>query len=423
MKYQVPRGTFDILPGEMKRRQHLEKVAVALFESYGYQPVETPLFEQTELFQRGIGEATDIVQKEMYTFTDRRGRSLTLRPEGTAPVVRAYLEHNLAQISQPAKLYYYGPMFRYERPQAGRTREFWQIGVEAVGSADAAIDAEVILLLLRYFFELGLKDLKLLVNSMGCNKCRPAYSRALQSHLTPHQPELCEDCERRLDMNPLRIFDCKVKSCQEILRAAPSIKDSLCPDCRAHFEETLNLLTAVGVSYNIEQGLVRGFDYYTKTIFEVQSPHLGAQNAIGGGGRYDNLVEEYGGASTPALGFAIGVERLLMALEKERIKIPVDMRPAVFLALVDSGLKEEAFKLLHGFRKQGVAAETDYLGRSLKAQMKQADRLGAAYVVILGPDEMDQGKCKIKSMSTGEEELVSLKDVASRFTGSKGAVK
>lgn len=413
VKYQAPRGTFDILPGEMKKRQYLERVTIGLFESYGYRPVETPMFEQTELFQRGIGEATDIVQKEMYTFKDRRGRDLTLRPEGTAPVVRAYLEHNLNQAYQPAKFYYSGPMFRYERPQAGRTRQFWQIGVEAVGSADPAIDAEVILVLLHYFSKLGLKDLKLLVNSMGCQKCRPAFGQSLKQFLAPRKSRLCEDCQRRLAINPLRIFDCKVKSCREVLQEAPALRDTLCSDCLAHFEGTLGLLDAVGLSYQVEPSLVRGFDYYTRTIFEVQSPHLGAQNAIGGGGRYDDLVEEYGGSPTPALGFAIGVERLLMALEKEGINIPCDMKPAVFLALVDQEFKIEAFKLLYQLRQAGIPAETDYMRRGLKGQMKQADRLEASHVVILGPDELKEGKCKIKTMKTGAEELVAFDGVVS----------
>lgn len=420
MRYQVPRGTFDILPEEMKKRQYLGKVAIELFESYGYQPVETPMFEQTELFQRSIGEATEIVQKEMYTFKDKRGRSLTLRPEGTAPVVRAYLEHNLAQSFQPAKLYYSGPMFRYERPQAGRTRQFWQIGLEAIGSANAAIDAEIILILIHYFTKLGLQDLKLLINSMGCQRCRPAYSQRLKRFLVTRQGRLCRDCQRRLEMNPLRVFDCKIKSCREALQSAPAIKDLLCLECQTHFEETLVLLSEVGLSYQIEPSLVRGFDYYTRTIFEVQSPHLGAQNAIGGGGRYDDLVEEYGGNPTPALGFAIGVERLLMALEKEKVKIPITTKPAVFLALVDHRLKAEGFQLLYQLRKSGIYTETDYAGKNLKAQLKQANRLGAAYVVIIGPDEFTEGKCKIKTMKTGDEQLVALGDVVSWFASLKG---
>ncbi|RJQ54439.1 MAG: histidine--tRNA ligase [Actinobacteria bacterium] len=408
----APKGTSDMLPGLARKWQHLLGVAARLFESYGYEPIDTPAFEATELFVRGIGEATDIVHKEMYTFTDKGGRSLTLRPEETAPVVRAYLQHNMGAAGQLVKLYYAGPMFRFERPQAGRSRQFWQIGIEALGSEEPSVDAESILLLMRYLQRLGLQQLTLLVNSMGCIECRPAYRETLAAYLREHAAELCKDCVRRLEMNPLRVFDCKNPECVAVMKNAPKISEYLCQGCEDHFGEVKTLLGEVGLDYEERATLVRGFDYYTKTTFEVQSPLLGAQNALGGGGRYDGLAEMIGGARTPGIGFALGAERTMLAMEGEQVAVPSKMQVHVYVANVDAGTKQTAFGLLSNLREQGISAETDYMGRSLKGQMKQAGKRGVLFTVILGPEELARGECKVRNMESGEETPVALDSLA-----------
>lgn len=414
MEVRAPRGTFDILPEKVRKRQFVEEIGSRLFEEYGYRRIITPIFEHTELFTRAIGEATEIVQKEMYTFQDKAKRSLTLRPEATAPVVRAYIEHNLKQQAQPVKLYYIGPMFRYERPQAGRYREFWQLGIEAIGSPDPAIDAEVILLLEQYLRRLNLQNLELIINSMGCPKCRPSFSIELKKYLLNNLNRFCSDCQKRAQINPLRVFDCKNQNCKAQLELAPKISDYWCNDCQKHFEEVQSYLRSVEKEFIIETSLVRGFDYYTRTTFEIRSPLLGAQNALGGGGRYDQLIEEYGGTPTPAIGFAIGTERVLLALEKEEISLPTRIPLELFIATVDESVRREAFKLLFDFRRAGVGADMDYGGRTLKGQLKLAHKLDVVYTVIIGPEELAAKKCQLRNMKNGEQQEVKIGEVVSK---------
>ena len=403
MKYKAPRGTRDFLPEATSGFQHLQRVAQDLFERYGYKLIITPTFEQTELFIRGIGEATDIVQKEMYTFKDRRGRSLTLRPEGTAPVVRAYLEHNLGKFDQLVKLYYSCAMYRYERPQAGRYREFWQIGVEALGSLDPTLDAEIIYLSHDYLKRVGVGRLDILLNSMGCRKCRPAFTAHLKNYLALETEKFCSDCQRRLKINPLRVFDCQNESCQIILEKAPVVTDYLCGDCEQHFKAVRKHLKTINLKFMFSPKLVRGFDYYTKTTFEIQSPHLGAQNALGGGGRYDYLVEEYGGPPTPAIGFALGVERIIMALKNEGSVPAGNLRPLLFLILLGDEAKGVGIKLLFSLRDAGIAVETTYDQKSLKAQLRTADKLKASYAGIIGSQELKENFLTLKDMRSGEQ--------------------
>lgn len=403
---RAPRGTFDILPEAARKRQFVEEIATRLFEEYGYRRIITPVFEHTELFTRAIGEATEIVEKEMYTFEDKAGRSLTLRPEATAPVVRAFIEHKLHSQGLLVKLYYIGPMFRYERPQAGRFREFWQLGVEAMGSIDPAVDAEVVLLLVHYLQRLGLTRLELIINSMGCPECRSTFSEELQRYLLANLSKFCQDCQKRAHINPLRVFDCKKETCRAELQRAPRISDYWCESCRKHFDRVQEYLRIAGGEYLIDTSLVRGFDYYTRTTFEVRSPLLGAQNALGGGGRYDRLVEDYGGSPTPAIGFAVGTERVLLTLEKEGISLPTKLPLQVFVAAVDENVRREAFKLLFDFRRAGISADMDYAGRSLKGQLKLANKLGVSHTVVLGPDEAVRGSCQLRDMKSAEQREV-----------------
>lgn len=402
-RFSAPKGTADMLAGRARLWQFLLEVATELFETYGYSPLVTPTFEATELFARGIGGATDIVKKEMYTFDDKGGRSMTLRPEGTASVVRACIEHNLIGQGRVAKYYYWGPMFRYERPQSGRMREFYQIGLEALGSDDPALDAEVITLLARYYEELGLVDLEVLINSMGCPDDRPAYIEALRAYLVENKAELCEDCVGRIDTNPLRVFDCKVEACQAAVEAAPKLIDHLCGDCRAHFERVRAYLRTNGIEAAIDPRLVRGLDYYVRTTFEVRSPLLGAQNAISGGGRYDGLVAELGGAPTPGVGFALGVERVILALEAQKGELELEHDHPVLVVTVDDSARATAVKLVGMLRDSFIVADLDYGGRTLKGQMKNAARLSSPYVVIIGPDELAEGRYTVRDMSDGTE--------------------
>lgn len=406
----APRGTKDLLPGEVEKWQYIEQVARDLAKSYGYQEIRTPIFEHTELFLRGIGDATDIVQKEMYTFTDRGGRSITLRPEGTAAVVRSYLEHHLDGRPQPVKLYYLGPMFRYDRPQAGRFRQFHQVGIEAFGSNDPSLDAEIVSFTWDYFHKLGLSDIQVEVNSVGCPKCRPAYGRVLQQFVGDYAGSLCEFCRDRLQRNPLRLLDCKNPECQEILADAPRLKDYLCQECRQHFEKVQDYLRVAGIPVTVNERLVRGLDYYTNTAFEVTCPGLGAQSSIAGGGRYNNLVETVGGTSIPGIGVAIGLERVLLALEKEGVSLPIEAPQIIFVATAGDG-DVEAFRLVTELRRRGFSAEKDFLGRSLKAQMKSAGRMGARYVLILGEEELREGKVTVRDMISGDQTAVRREEI------------
>lgn len=401
-----PRGTEDIIAPESAEWQCLENLARELGRRYGYEEIRTPIFEHTELFARSVGETSDIVSKEMYTFTDRGGRSLTLRPEGTAAVVRAFLENRLYTRPLPVKLFYIGPMFRYGRPQAGRLRQFHQFGVELLGARDPAADAEVISLAMEFYNCLGLEGLELHLNSVGCPQCRPAYRKALLAYLGPRRERLCTDCLARHERNPLRVFDCKEEGCREVLRAAPLITEYLCPGCAAHFAAVKEVLQSLEIRYQEDPYLVRGLDYYTNTAFEIMVAGIGAQSSIGGGGRYDGLVEECGGPPTPAVGFATGLERVLLSLRAQEKQLPLPKERRVFVATASEAGRAVAVSLLGRLRRAGFTADKDYLGRSLKAQMKQADRWGAVVTVILGEDELAQGTATLRHMPTGQQERV-----------------
>lgn len=410
-----PRGTKDILPAVSAHWQYLEQTVRDICNLYGFKEIRTPVFEHTELFLRGIGETTDIVSKEMYTFVDRGERSLTLRPENTAAVVRAYLEHKLYAESLLTKLFYIGPMFRYDRPQAGRYRQFHQFGVEALGAKGPAIDAEVIILAVQLLESLGLNDLQLYINSVGCPQCRPVYRAQLQEYLRDKTENLCSDCQTRFDRNPMRILDCKKPNCTEESQGAPHIVDCLCDDCSTHFEQLKALLTVTGTPFTLNPRLVRGLDYYTKTAFEIQYAPLGSQSAVCGGGRYDGLVAECGGQSTPSIGFAIGMERILLCLEKQGLLPDATNKIDVFIAPIGEETQGIAFKLLSDLRIKGITADMDFMNRNIKAQMKQANKYPARFVAIIGDDEAVQGKVMLKNMQSGIQELVNINEVQNRI--------
>lgn len=405
-----PRGTKDILPDTVAQWTHVEKVIRELCARYGYHEIRTPIFEHTELFLRGIGETTDVVEKEMYTFTDRGERSLTLRPENTASVVRSYLQNKLYAADALVKLFYIGSMFRYDRPQAGRYREFHQFGVEALGEASPAVDAEIIVLAVEFLRALGLQELKLHLNSVGCPKCRPVYRERLQEFFRPHLEELCTDCRSRFERNPLRLLDCKNEHCHALAEGAPRITDCLCDECRTHFAEVQSYLTAAGIPFELDANLVRGLDYYTKTAFEVKYTPLGAQSAVAGGGRYDGLVEEVGGPPTPGIGFAVGLERVLLALEKQGLLPENQEAVDVFVVALGEEARIPAFKLLYELRAAKLSAAMDFAGRSMKAQMKQANKKNARFVAILGEDEVKEASALLKDMKTSEQKKLALKD-------------
>ncbi|HHW08120.1 MAG TPA: histidine--tRNA ligase [Clostridia bacterium] len=408
-----PRGTNDILPGDSDKWRRVEGIIHQICAEYGYKEIRTPIFEHTELFLRGVGETTDIVEKEMYTFYDRSDRSLTLRPEGTAPTVRAFLEHNMHTQTLPVKLYYIGPMFRYGRPQAGRFRQFHQFGVEAFGTNDPAIDAEVICLAMEFYARLGLKNLTLQLNSVGCPKCRAEHRSLLHRFLEPRKQELCSTCQGRFERNPLRIFDCKSDICQEIIGTGPTILASLCDDCKDHFARVQKYLQLAGVSYVIAPHLVRGLDYYTNTAFEIIVEGIGAQSAIGGGGRYNGLVQEVGGPSLPGIGFGLGLERILLALQEQGVNLEGDVFPEVFVAVSGPSMKEEAFKLVNQLRQHGFKTDMDYLDRSMKAQLKYAGKHRYRYVVILGEEEFAREQAAVKDMSGGEQQNIRIPELVS----------
>lgn len=411
MKIQIPRGTQDILPGQSELWQYVERKAQDICRRYHYEEIRTPMFEQTELFLRSVGETTDIVQKEMYTFLDRGERSMTLRPEGTASVTRSYVENKLfGHANQPIKLFYIGPMFRYERPQSGRMRQFVQFGVEALGSADPAIDAEVIALAVDYYRELGLNNIKLVLNSLGDKESRTAHKNALIEHFEPRIGELCEDCQSRLQLNPLRILDCKKDRDHELMGSAPSILDFLNEESAAYFEKVKGYLTAMGIDYVVDPTLVRGLDYYNHTAFEImlEGDGFGAITTLAGGGRYNGLVEELGGPATPGVGFAMSIERLLMALEANKIELPVERGIDCYIVTLGDASKDEGIRLLHALRQAGISCDKDYLDRKIKAQFKAADRLQAKFTAVLGEDELAKGVINVKSMATQVQEEVPL---------------
>lgn len=412
MAIKAPKGTHDVTPQEAAIWQYIEETAREICKEYGYGEIRLPVFEHTELFQRGVGDTTDVVQKEMYTFNDKGGRSITLRPEGTAGVVRAYLENNLYANAQPTKLFYLLSCYRYEKPQAGRLREFHQFGVECFGAQGPAVDAEIISVAHELFRRLGLSDIALHINSIGCPKCRKEYNRKLQEYFEARKEELCETCRDRLYKNTLRILDCKSPVCQEIAKGAPLIIEHLCEDCEEHFAKLQEYLKIMNIEYQIDPYIVRGLDYYTKTVFEFVSNQIGAQGTVCGGGRYDGLVEELDGAPTPGIGFAMGLERLILLLHN--VGITKEPEP-LDLFLVSLGEKADLYvqKFVYDLRKAGVSCDRDYLSRSFKAQMKYANKTGSRYIIVIGDDEISQDAGKLKNMATSEETEIRLSDVRS----------
>jgi histidyl-tRNA synthetase len=414
--YKAPRGTADILPDDQPHWRLIEQKAAETCRLYGYERIDTPVFEDTGLFSRSIGEETDIVSKEMYTFEDRGGNQVTLRPEGTAPVCRAYLEHGLASRTKPVKLYYLSPIFRYERPQSGRYRQHHQFGYEAIGDGDAALDAEVIDMAWRFFASLKLTGLSLQLNSIGCRQDRPGYIKALKAYYADHLAQLCPDCNKRYQRNPLRLLDCKKPICTRIAAAAPKNTDYLCPECGEHFNRLTGYLRQLKLPFVLNHRLVRGLDYYTRTVFEIQPEgQEAAQSTLGGGGRYDNLIEQLGGQPTPAVGFATGLERIVLNIKKQEIAVPPLSRPAVFIAGVGAEAVAEAIKLAARLRENGTGVIQGSGGRSLKAQLRQANGLGAKYAVIIGEREVENGTVILRNMATSEQETVALNDLAARL--------
>lgn len=416
MKYTAPRGTRDILPDESWKWQRVERSFRDTSARFGYREIVTPVFEETELFARGIGDATDIVRKEMYTFEDRKGRSLTLRPEGTAGAVRAFIEHSMGRSARLTKLYYFCPMFRYERPQAGRYRQFWQWGLEAIGSMNPAVDAEIVGLSVRLFERLGIPEPEARINSAGCPACTPSYNELLRQTYGARMEEFCPDCRERYERNPRRMFDCKVEGCLEILKGAPSILESLCDGCAAHFEEVQSLLSGMKTRFSVDTSMARGLDYYTRTVFEVHYGGLGAQSALCGGGRYDGLVEELGGQPTPACGVSGGVERLISTLDDLGLMAEGEPGPDVYLATLDGGSAAVALSLASELR-ESLSVEMDYQDRSLKAQMREGSKLGARFVVLVGGEELERRTVVVKDMESGEQSEVALGNVAAHLAG------
>ncbi len=407
-----PRGTNDFLPGEVEKWQYLEGLLRELFAKYHYKEIRTPIFEHTELFLRSVGETSDIVSKEMYSFEDKGLRHVTLRPEGTAGTVRAFVENKLFSQSLPVKLYYTGPMFRYDQPQAGRYRQFHQFGCEVLGSADPLVDAEVITFAVDLFSQLGLKSLSVLINTVGCDHCRPRYQQALKDYFSQYRDQLCPTCLERLEKNPLRLLDCKEEGCKAVAAKAPTTLEYACDDCKAHFEKVCAYLQSVGIQYEVDTTLVRGLDYYTQTAFEVIMNKVGSQqNAICGGGRYNKLVSEIGGDDIPGMGFAAGMERVLLTIEEEGIELPVKQDIDVYVAPLGEAAKEVCFKLVHDLRQQGLIVETDYLSKSVKAQMKTADKNNARYAIIIGDDELANGTAVVRNMLESSQETIPFADI------------
>lgn len=397
-KMQKPKGTNDMLHVDAYKWQYVENSLKNLAAEYGIREIRTPIFEHTELFSRGVGETTDVVQKEMYTFEDKGGRSVTLKPEGTAGTVRAFIQHSVYADAQPTKMYYFTPVFRYENVQKGRLRQHHQFGVEMFGSKEASMDAEIISLAMRAFKEFGVKDLSLNINSIGCPKCRNKYNEALKEFLNQNYDELCGTCKSRFEKNPMRILDCKEKKCKEINKNAPVILDYICEECQDHFDNLKRYLEVMGIEYKIDPYIVRGLDYYTKTVFEVINKDI----TVCGGGRYDKLIEEIGGPDMPAVGFGMGLERLLMTLEEENIEIPKPDLLDLYIGSMGDVANLQSFNIIYNLRKLGLSCDGDHMKKSVKAQMKFANKLGANYSMILGDDELSNKKANLKRMSDGE---------------------
>ncbi len=408
----IPKGTRDVLPSEAYKWHFVENNARRIAALYGLREIRTPVFEHTELFLRGVGDTTDIVNKEMYTFLDKGDRSITLKPEGTAGVVRSFIENGLASGVLPLKMYYITPVFRYERPQAGRLREHHQFGVEIFGGKGAETDAEVILLARDYIAALGAEGVELNLNSIGCKHCRPKFNEALKEYLRPHLSEMCDTCRARFDKNPLRILDCKEEACSAINEGAPKTVDFLCDECREHFEKLKSILDACGVKYRLNPKLVRGLDYYSKTVFEFVSTNIGSQGTVLGGGRYDTLIENLGGPSVPAVGFGSGIERMLLLLENTGKTVPAEDPVGVYVAGLDEEGRKAAFALADALRRAGVSAEIDHAARSVKAQFKYAGKIGARFVVVIGSNELESGEYTVKDMSDSSSENVKAEEVA-----------
>lgn len=406
-----PKGTNDFLPKEIGRWHALEELLRDVSRLYGYKEIRTPIFEHTELFQRGVGETTDIVEKEMYTFKTSGEKSYSLRPEGTAPTMRAFVEHKLYAQPQPTKLYYIGPMFRHDKPQAGRYRQFHQYGIEALGSDDPTLDAEVIAMAMDIYQRLGLKDLTVELNSVGCPNCRPLHRQKLQEFMADKKDQLCETCHSRFERNPMRILDCKNPGCQELSEGAPTIDQMLCPDCQNHFSAVQKILSALGVSYRLNSKLVRGLDYYVKTAFEIIATGIGAQSSVGGGGRYDGLVEQIGGPPTPGIGFALGLERILLTMEEQEVEIATDSPGEIFIACMGEDAQLMGSKLAQELRQDGFVVEREYGNRSFKAQLKAADRYQVRYTLIIGEDEVKANQVQVKDMAAGSQEPVNQAEI------------
>jgi len=409
------KGTKDVLPKDVHKNQYIEATALDVASKFGYKEIRTPVFEHTELFQRGVGDTTDVVQKEMYTFDDKGGRSITLRPEGTAGAVRSFLENGLCNEALPQKVCYLTSCYRYEKPQAGRLREFHQFGVECFGTASPLADAEIIALAKSIFDTLGVRDLSLEINSIGCPKCRAKYHKALKEYFASRKDELCDTCKGRLDRNPMRILDCKSPICHEIAQGAPVVIDYLCDECKEHFEKVQKYLDAQNIEYKINPQIVRGLDYYTKTVFEFVSNSIGAQGTVCGGGRYDGLVEELGGQHTASLGFAMGLERLMLLMEAQGCEFPQAEKPDLFIVALGEKATLKALEIAKDMREEGFSALLDLNQRSVRAQMKYADKLGAKFNVVIGDNEVENKIAKLKNMQTGEETEINLDTFVSGF--------
>ncbi len=409
------KGTKDVLPSEVYKNQYIEATCLTVAENFGYKEMRTPVFEHTELFQRGVGDTTDVVQKEMYTFDDKGGRSITLRPEGTAGAARSFLENGLSNEALPQKICYLISCYRYEKPQAGRLREFHQFGIECFGATSPLADAEMIALAKQIFDELGVKDLHLELNSIGCPTCRAEYHKALKEYFASRVDELCDTCRDRLDRNPMRILDCKSPVCSEIAKDAPVVLDYLCDECKEHFEKTKSYLDAMNIEYIVNPQIVRGLDYYTKTVFEFVADSIGAQGTVCGGGRYDGLIEELGGQHTPSLGFAMGLERLQLVMEAQGCEFPEPSRPDLFIVAMGDKATLKAVEIAKDMRDEGYSVVYDLNGRSLRAQMKYADKINAKYNVVIGDNEVDTKSAVLKDMATGEQSDISLETFVSGF--------
>ena len=411
MFISAPKGTKDLLPDQVYKWHYVENKFSDICKRYGFKEIRTPMFEHTEVFARGIGDTTDVVQKEMYTFNDHAGRSITLKPEGTSGAVRAFIEHKQYAEVQPTKYYYNTDCFRYEKPQAGRLRHFHQFGIEVFGTSDMLADAEVISLGYDFLTELGITEIQLRINSVGCPDCRRKYRDALKEFLKPRYDELCNTCKDRYERNPMRILDCKSEICKKIVENAPRMLDYLCDDCRNAFEELKTNLTSMGIEYVIDPNIVRGLDYYTKTAFEFVTTKIGAQGTVCGGGRYDHLIEELGGPPIPGVGFGLGIERLIMLMEANDVKFPEESRPEVFIAVMGEAAKSFGLKPCRALRQKGVIAEMDTLSRNIKGQFKYADRLGAKYTLVIGEDELKKGVVSLKDMAKSEQREIKIENI------------